>query len=280
MKSSLPFLAALLGASVSEVAAFRPRRNRRTSSPHNSIANIPRGGGGPLDPDVASKLFVGAFGANAAMCAVTPKAAMKLYGNEDANDSDAWLVSSSGAIGATTSLLLYLTKMKGMAFDEAIGYSTLPYVITKLGHLVLGYDKHVDMPAKSHVVDTLNNLLVLGFSLAGKPASILNHLYGVFSLLNAALFYGNPDGASKAFEFSLAGSPVLGPFLTKTIGYFLLGHGVAVCSKGNVGLTSLATALPLLALIVGGDFDTAQMPAAPALVWVAVLGAIASSLLL
>ena len=176
---------------------------------------------------------------------------------------------------------------QGMAFDKAIGYSTLPYVITKLSQLVLGRDKAVDMPPKAHVVPTLLNLLVLGLSLAGKPASYLNMFYGTHSLLAGALFWFRPYDAAKAFEFTLDGSPIRGAFLAKYVGNFLLGHGVAVCSQAwnamgpgeAIGWTAAVSCLSILALIFQGDFGDAGVPVVPALGWAGVLAAIAGSIL-
>lgn len=114
MKSSLPFFAALL-SSIDVVTAVRPTRTAatRTSSLSNSIAKIPRGGAGvPFDPDVASKLFVGAYGVNAVACAIAPKSTAKGYGIEAPNDTDAHLMTSIGAVGMNTALLLFLTKIK------------------------------------------------------------------------------------------------------------------------------------------------------------------------
>ena len=115
MKSSLPFFAALL-SSIDFVTAVRPAgtaATRTSSSLSNSIAKIPRGGAGvPFDPDVASKLFVGAFGVNAVACAIAPKSTAKGYGIEAPNDTDAHLMTSIGAVGMNTALLLFLTKIK------------------------------------------------------------------------------------------------------------------------------------------------------------------------
>jgi len=93
------------------------------------------------------------------------------------------------------------------------------------------------------------------------------------------------------FAIQLWGCPnvntYIGRLLVRSIGYFLLSHGVSVlvlCQGGGmanaIGLSALAVAVSLAGLIVTGQFDNnVPNPKEPAYPWILLLLAIANSLL-
>lgn len=243
----------------------------------NLVQSIPRGGGGLLDADLAGKIFVHAFGANAALCGLFPQFAIsKVYGVKQASATDCFLIRTAGAVGSNVAVLLYLQE-RGMSFQKAVGWSTLPYLAREFQSLLTNVNQAVGVPKSAHLPPTIMNMLVLYSSLTDKSwASSLTKFYGYFSILNAVVFYLAPQQGLAGHMVSIQND--LGKFLGRTIGYFLLGHGLAVLQQ-STGWVALGTGIPLLGMALDGSFEAAGVPVAPAAVWIALLLVIGTSII-
>lgn len=281
-------LLSLLGlASLASLVSSSSWGVRQQACPRKSkaVLSIPRGGGVSLiEPELAAKIFIGAYGINAAACAVLPKQTMKGAYGVDMGDAEAWIGTTIGFVGLNTAVLLYLQQMQGMAFGKALGFSVIPYLTMNVYRLLTDANQVVGMPKSELTVDTLMNVAVLVANLSEQSwASKLNVVYGLFSLFFGAWFYLLPEAAAAAKKITTADTPQ-SKFLHKAFGYFLLGHAAAVCTIGGVlksiGYTALAVAAPILGLVADGSFTEAGVPIPPALAWVALLLAIGASLVL
>ncbi|CAB9531792.1 expressed unknown protein (Partial), partial [Seminavis robusta] len=139
-----------------------------------AVTSIPRGGGCididliTVEPDLAAKIFIGAYGANAALCFVASEFALKtVYGGKDAQPDSLWGGTTLGAVGCNTALLLYLQHFKGMGFEKAIGWSVLPYLTMEFYRIFINpdSDKVVGMKKETHYAAAVLNIAVLVASL-------------------------------------------------------------------------------------------------------------------
>ena len=249
--------------------------------------NIPRGGGGAalIDPELAAKLFVGVYGLNAAGCTLAPAAASEQYGlkSEPANH---WLMRFSGAIGLNVSVLLYLQKFQGMAFEKAIGWSVWPFVLNCAYGALDKSDSAVDIPATNHIPSGALNLLVFYASITNASwAPTLNQVYGLWSLVWVIPILVFPESAAKVWSISLKNDS--NSYIYSMTGSFLLSHGLAICmqTRGSGGLmkaiggTAAGTAVSLAYLAVMGKFQKGGIKVAPAYTWMVFVALIAASLL-
>lgn len=238
-----------------------------------------------MNTDMAQKLFVGAYGFNAAVCGLTPSVGCTLYGlpREEANERT---VQGAGAVGMTQSLMLYLQVFRGMSFEKAIGWSVWPYL------LITGYqavvcnpeDVAMDYSSKKHApVWVLNLLLFYASQTQANWSGSLNAFYGYWSIVNALPLLIFTEETAKLWDISIKSETV--KFLVRTLGYFLLAHGVSIVvqTKGTlasaIGWSAVASTVSMLGLLLAGQFKVAGVPQGPACGWAALLAVIAQSLL-
>ena len=271
------------------------------------VTKIPRGGAvGPLDADFAAKLFIGAYGLNAAGCTLAGKASMKTYGLKE-DESNKQMMKNVGAAGMSHSLLMYLQTFKDMSFDKALAWSTLPFTLTVLYDAATGEQKKISFPEKKNIPSVLLNVAVFYAAMTEATWSKgLFTFYGMWSLFHGLMMHFSPVPAAKFWDIAytpLESGGGSGPkkaavdpikqkqfnFLVQNMGFFLLAHAVSVLLQVNgtctlnqtTGWTALTAAGGVLRHLVNGTFENVGVENvfAPA-AWGGMLLVIALSLLL
>ena len=251
-----------------------------------ATSNIPRGGGALLDPELAAKLFIGTYGLNALACGFAADQACGAYGLKS-NAANQWIMQKVASVGMNTSLLLYLQKFNGMAFGEALGWSVWPFVLMCVyTSLIAKSDGAVNVPGEKHIPSGVLNVLVfLASTTKASWASGVNKVYGFWSLLWAPLMLFFSEFSSKLWSITLKDDS--SDFVYRNIGFFLLGHGLAVILQTGegvdlmktIGWVSASNAAGLVYLLVTGKVQKSGVKMGPTLLWTAFLAYLAASLL-
>ena len=248
-----------------KTSSFVPRNNRAHSFvPQRALAfevnkiailDIPRGGGVLLDPDLAAKLFIYTYGANAAFWGLFFKLGMKAFGlAEDLTNE--FTIRTIGSIGMSTSVLLYLQKMKGMDFLPAVGWASVPGLLTSIYHVVSGMDKTLGyLPVYPLPECILDAATWYACTNGLDVATLFVKMVGIFGLLNGLVVYFMPKEAAAALKISLrSGDANLLPIAN--LGYFMVNIAITYLLPSFLDITlnqtmswvALVTAIAILRL--------------------------------
>lgn len=174
-------------------------RSNKIAAASSSAMLIPRGGDiVPLmSPDAAVKTFLGADGLNGITGVLTPEWHMKTY-LMDIDDYTIFLVQEAAAVDTVIILLLGLQLFKGMSFEKAVGWSTLPYIFMTVTKLLKGDHKKVGCPTKNGYLVLIINEVVALASIQGRTFAIpIIKVYALFSLINSAAMLFAPEKAGE-----------------------------------------------------------------------------------
>lgn len=257
-----------------------------TSKQDALLSQIPRGGSG-FDPDIVSNIFLGTYGMNAVVGLVAPEQLARGY-RMIADEFDRFVIQGICAIGANTVLLLYLQLFQSMPFEEAMGWSTLPYIGQEVFKFINRKHELVGFKRESSIFMLGLNVLVMFAGLTNaETAEPAIKFYGLWSLFNAVPLIFNPDSWGRNFIGldSRSGGNTL---LLAQAGGFLLAHGLAVTLQAfditnnlerTIGWTAIAAAATMSHQILSKRIEYAGLERSGAWIWVAINGVVGASLL-
>lgn len=106
-----------------------------TFLPKTSVVNqIPRGGA--VDKTVVAKAALYTLGASAAFSNLSPSKYLEAHGLDSGDAKSLFILSDAGSAGLNAVLIAALQIFKGFSFQEAVGWSCLPYIFDTIGKLL------------------------------------------------------------------------------------------------------------------------------------------------
>lgn len=250
----------------------------------HAILSLPRGGA-ILAPETAAKVYTAVFGLNAIQGLLFTKAHAAFYQTKEYNTYLNFLLREALGAGCNISLLLYLQYFQAMAFEKAVGWSCIPYMLQVVYKLATGILSELKIPV-------MNAVLVLALNGAVTYATLTNatfskrlvQFYAVFSLINALLMYFVPEVAAKTWNLPVPNATQ--KHLIAVVGFYLTSHALVVGlqafdKSANVatGWSIVAVAAGLFGLVAKGTFRKADMPNGLGVGWAIFVLALAHALL-
>jgi hypothetical protein len=127
----LLFFLSLLASAAGEKPSFLPKTS--------FVNQIPRGGA--VDKTVIAKAALYTLGAASAVSSLSPSKYLEAHGLDSGDATSQFLVSEAGSASLNAVLIAALQIFKGFSFQEAVGWSCLPYIFNTIEKLL--NDKHV-----------------------------------------------------------------------------------------------------------------------------------------
>lgn len=265
----------------------RHRHRHGTSIVHE----IPRGGSdgrGPLNPDLAAKIFIYAYGLNGIHGVLFPSMHGNLYGFNDESDTRNFIIQALTSVGATVGLLFFLQKIMNLPFQEAVGWSVIPFCSKVVLKLLTNMHAKVGASARGEIVPLALNLAVCVATTQLKVdfAPALIKVYGLFSVITGIDFCFNRLGAAKRWGLTLTNPSET--MVVTLCGTYLATHGTAILAPFVVGQslvhpvigwTALVQGVTLAAMIMKGIVGAAGIPLVLVWPWVLTLLTVAFTLI-
>lgn len=270
--------------SVGAVTAFR-----RGST--DSMLSMPRGGAGPIDADMAAKVYTGLVGAQGALDYLSPKTVDKLYNISLQSDPlSAFLQQYVGGnqIGVAI-ILVAAVFMDGVSGLKAIGFGLLPGVLAIVKSLLDGQPGELGIQLPMQYINGAIQAYVMYALLSGADhAGTVLKFYCAYTGLATAQCRIAPQAALKAWGCGPAEGTATQAFATQLIGQSGLALTVAMYTLGvesgeagtAVGRVAVVYLASLAEFLLSGTFTSLGVDVTKCYPWVVISTVVAATLLL
>lgn len=274
--------------SVGAVTAFR----RGGSSVTDSMLSMPRGGAGPIDADMAAKVYTGLVGAQGALDYLSPKTVDKLYNISLQSDPlSAFLQQYVGGNQISVAIILVAAVfMDGVSGLKAIGFGLLPGVLAIVKSLLDGQPGELGIQLPMQYINGAIQAYVMYALLSGADhAGTVLKFYCAYTGLATAQCRIAPQAALKAWGFPAEGTATQA-FATQLIGQSGLALTVAMYTLGveksggeastAVGRVAVVYLASLAEFLLSGTFTSLGVDVTKCYPWVVISTVVAATLLL
>lgn len=271
---------------VASVSAFR----RTTATTTDTMLSLPRGGAGPIDTVLATKIYAGTIIAQGTLDYLSPKTIEKLYNfslHEDPVCAAMQFFLGCDQLG--TVIMLFFTVFRDVPGLQAVGYGLIPIFAGMLKSALDGSPKELGMNVPLHTM----NLAIQGFvtfSLvtgADHAVSILK-CYCIYVGLLALQCRVLPLSALEGWGMKKEGVTEKQKFATKILGQaaltltavmYTLGvqDGSTATTVGRIAVILLAS---LVEFINSGTFTAMGVDLIKCYPWLVISTVVALTLLL
>lgn len=288
-KIIIPFFFIITGGEkggVASVSAFR----RTTATTTDTMLSLPRGGAGPIDTVLATKIYAGTIIAQGTLDYLSPKTIEKLYNfslHEDPVCAAMQFFLGCDQLG--TAIMLFFTVFRDVPGLQAVGYGLIPIFAGMLKSALDGSPKELGMNVPLHTM----NLAIQGFvtfSLvtgADHAVSILK-CYCIYVGLLALQCRVLPLSALEGWGMKKEGVTEKQKFATKILGQaaltltavmYTLGvqDGSTATTVGRIAVILLAS---LVEFINSGTFTAMGVDLIKCYPWLVISTVVALTLLL
>lgn len=236
------------------------------------VLEIGRGGAGPLDPVLVEKTNAVLQLGQAAPLFLSPSTAAKLYGFRS-NPLLLKLIEKVFTTLLSYALGMYCVVFQGTSTTTALAYSSIPWFVTCLKHLLDG----TSITKSGDVIGV--GLSVLGiYTGLTNPSNADSIVLGlsIWNIANGLLMGVAPMISIQGYGVPVRSGDTAEISMTRAIGWFLLGHGVyfytLISGKGDsmqaMGYSMMTHfAHVASSLFIFKDFDKLGIDKAPFFVW-------------
>jgi len=270
---------------VASVSAFR----RTTATTTDTMLSLPRGGAGPIDTVLATKICAGTIITHGTLDFLSLKRIEKLYNfsvHEDPVCTAMHFFSGCDRLG--TAIMLFFTVFRDVPGLQAVGYGLIPIFAGMLKSALDGSPKELGMNVPLHTI----NLAIQGFVtislLTGHHAVSILRCYCIYVGLLAVQCRFFPTSAiegwgiqkEKVTEKQKFATKFLGQAaLTLTMAMYTLGvqDGSTATTVGRIAVISLAS---LVEFINSGTFTAMGVDLIKCYPWLVFYAVFAVTLLM
>lgn len=258
----------------------------------DSMLSMPRGGAGPIDADMAAKVYTGLVGAQGALDYLSPKTVDKLYNISLQSDPlSAFLQQYVGGnqIGVAIILVTFVF-LDGVSGLKAIGFGLLPGVLAIVKSLLDGQPGELGIKLPMQYINGAIQAYVMYALLSGADhAGTVLKFYCAYTGLATAQCRIAPQAALKAWGFPAEGTATQA-FATQLIGQSGLALTVAMYTLGvessggeastAVGRVAVVYLASLAEFLLSGTFTSLGVDVTKCYPWVVISTVVAATLLL
>lgn len=257
----------------------------------DSMLSMPRGGAGPIDADMAAKVYTGLVGAQGALDYLSPKTVDKLYNISLQSDPlSAFLQQYVGGNQIGVAIVLVATVfMDGVSGLKAIGFGLLPGVLAIVKSLLDGQPGELGIQLPMQYINGAIQAYVMYALLSGADhAGTVLKFYCAYTGLATAQCRIAPQAALKAWGCGPAEGTATQAFATQLIGQSGLALTVAMYTLGvesgeagtAVGRVAVVYLASLAEFLLSGTFTSLGVDVTKCYPWVVISTVVAATLLL
>jgi len=256
----------------------------------DSMLSMPRGGAGPIDAEMAAKVYTGLVGAQGALDYLSPKTVDKMYQISLQSDPlSAFLQQYVGGnqIGVAIILVVFVF-LDGVSSLKAIGFGLLPGELAIVKSLLDGQPGELGIKLPMQYINGAIQAYVMYVLLSGADHAVtVLKFYCAYTCLATAQCRIAPQAALKAWGFPAEGTATQA-FATQLIGQSGLALTVAMYTLGvesgeagtAVGRVAVVYLASLAEFLLSGTFTSLGVDVTKCYPWVVISTVVAATLLL
>eukprot|EP00593_Proboscia_inermis_P004071 CAMPEP_0171303268 /NCGR_PEP_ID=MMETSP0816-20121228/12788_1 /TAXON_ID=420281 /ORGANISM="Proboscia inermis, Strain CCAP1064/1" /LENGTH=282 /DNA_ID=CAMNT_0011782407 /DNA_START=53 /DNA_END=901 /DNA_ORIENTATION=+ len=237
-----------------------------------------RGGGSPLDPDIAAKVLIGALSVQGAYSYLAPNKSMRMYNITD-DKLSTLLTEAAGGYFLMYAITAYGVLFTDMSTIKAIGAAQIPFALSFLRNILSGEFESCGcgMPVQ------WLNLAIISFAayacLSGADyATTAAKALAVYIGLATTQFRFAPEAALETWGIDLKDRSPVAIFEAKCLGQLgiinavLIGALISnVDAYKSLGYSGIPALICLALMKISGDFEKIGFEVAKIYPWMALV---------